>query len=173
MKPSLVISSLLALALLGSPTASTRPDAPDSTFKKASGRMYCEANHGASACKSIGRLTVSLDPGYTIDRSYHQGTIPCCGGDENRNGNITEIPPGVYMEFVGGRDGEWGVFGIRLVADSTSVNDDGQVTAWTITSDQVYCGPSAAVGKGGCNVNAYAWIKQKRVALLTSSAQFS
>ena len=48
------------------------------------------------------------------------------------------------MEFVGGRDGEWCVFNIRLVADSANAE-------------------RAAVGKGGCNVNAYGWIKQKKI----------
>jgi len=57
------------------------------------------------------------------------------------------------MQFVGGRDGEWGVFNVRLVADSNDVSEDGVIRAWTITGD-VYCGPSVAVGKGGCNVNA-------------------
>ena len=67
------------------------------------------------------------------------------------------------MEFQGGSDGEWGVFGIRLVADSSNVSEDGVVKAWTITADDVYCGPSGGAGKGGCNANGYGWVKVKRI----------
>lgn len=123
--------------------------------------MYCEAPHGGSGCHGSGRLTITLDPGCTIDRSYHQGSISCCGGNENTNGAQTEIPAGVRVQFVGGDDGEWGIFNIRLVADSDNVDENGVVRGWTITGD-VYCGPSAAAFTGGCNVNGYAWIKQKR-----------
>jgi hypothetical protein len=144
------------------PLPPARADAPDNSFKKAQGRMYCEANPGHPACHAVGTLTITLDPGYTIDRSYHQSALRCCGGEENGNGNSTEIPAGVYMEFNGGHDGEWGIFNIKLVADSSNVDENGVVRAWTITGD-VYCGPSGAVGKGGCNANAYGWIKQKRV----------
>jgi hypothetical protein len=56
----------------------------------------------------------------------------------------------------------WGIFNVRLVADSTNVDENGVVRAWTIQAD-TYCGPSAAVGKGGCNANAYGWIKQKKL----------
>jgi hypothetical protein len=153
----LSISVISALCFL----SPARSDAPDNTFKKASGRMYCEAPAHGQACHDHGTLTISLDPGYTIDHSYHQGLIPCCGGEENGNRNGTEIPGGVYMEFAGGNDGEWGVFNIKLVADSGNVDDKGLVRAWTITGD-VYCGPSAGIGKGGCSVNAYGWVKQKR-----------
>jgi hypothetical protein len=66
------------------------------------------------------------------------------------------------MEFNGGHDGEWGLFNVRLVADSNNVDENGVVRAWTILAD-VYCGPSDGVGKGGCNANGYAWIKQRRV----------
>jgi hypothetical protein len=66
------------------------------------------------------------------------------------------------MEFAGGRDGEWGIFNVRLVADSSNVDENGVVKAWTILADS-YCGPSGGVGKGGCNANAYAWIKVKRI----------
>jgi hypothetical protein len=157
-----LIRSLVAFCLMGSPIVPRTPDAPDNTFKKAQGRMYCEANPRQPACHSTGTLTITLDPGYTIDRSYHQGAIPCCGGEENHNGKSTEIPAGVYMEFAGGHDGEWGVFKVKLVADSNNIDENGVVKAWTITGD-VYCGPSGAPGKGGCNANAYGWIKQKRI----------
>lgn len=157
-------ATLLSLALgFGSlPILPANADAPDNTFKKAQGRLYCEANPGRPACHATGTLTITLDPGYTIDRSFHQTSLPCCGGDENGNGNTTAVPAGVYMEFNGGRDGEWGVFNVRLVADSTNVDENGVVRAWTIMGD-VYCGPSGGVGKGGCNANAYGWIKQKRL----------
>ena len=135
-------------------------EAPDSTFKKATGRMYCEANPGHPACRGHNTLTITLDPGKTIDRSYNQGSVPCCGGEENGNGASTVIPAGVYVEFAGGHDGEWGIFNVKLVADSSNVDDNGVVRAWTIEAD-TYCGPSGAVGKGGCNVNGYAWVKQK------------
>ncbi len=151
---------VLMACLISPGSPSLKADAPNNTFKKADGRMYCEAPHAASGCHASGRLTVTLDPGMALDRSYHQGSIPCCGGDENGNGSNTELPPGVYMEFAGGRDGEWGVFNVRLVADESSVDDNGFVRAWTITAD-VYCGPSAAFGKGGCNVNGYGWVKQR------------
>jgi hypothetical protein len=157
-----IVSILVAACLMLSPTIPSKADAPDNTFKKAQGRMYCEANPGHPACHATGTLTITLDPGYTIDRSYHQSAIPCCGGDENGNGSSTAIPAGVYMEFAGGRDGEWGIFNVRLVADSTNVDENGVVRAWTIQAD-TYCGPSAAVGKGGCNANAYGWIKQKKL----------
>lgn len=137
-----------------------RAEAPDNSFKKAQGRMYCEAPHGGQGCHGHAILTISLDQGYTIDRSFHQGSLPCCGGDENGNGASTAIPAGAYMEFAGGRDGEWGIFNVKLVADSNNVDENGVVRAWTIEAD-VYCGPSAAFGKGGCNVNGYGWIKQK------------
>lgn len=162
MSSSGLIARFVALALLSSVQPGRAQDAPGNGFKQASGRMYCEAGHGGSACHASGRLTITLDPGFTIDRSYHQGSIPCCGGNENGNGNNTEIPGGVYMRFAGGSDGEWGVFNIRLVADSDNVDENGVVRGWTITGD-VYCGPSAAVGTGGCNVNAYAWIKQRPI----------
>jgi len=48
------------------------------------------------------------------------------------------------MEFVGGRDGEWGVFAIGVAAHSNSVDDNSVVEGWIITADDVYCGPSAA-----------------------------
>jgi hypothetical protein len=153
----LVALSIVNAAVVG------HAQAPDNTFRKASGQMYCEAPHGGQGCHSRGRLTISIEPGYVIDRSYHQGSIPCCSGAENGNGASTEIPGGVYMQFNGGQYGEWGVFGIKLSADSNDVDDNGNVRAWTITADDVYCGPSAAVGTGGCNVNAYAWVKVKRV----------
>jgi hypothetical protein len=138
---------------------------PDNSFRKAEGDMYCEAPHGGQGCHNHNaRLTISLEPGYTIDRSYQQAALRCCGGDEYRgDGRATEIPAGVYMEFSGGNDGEWGVFGLRLVADADKVDEEGRVTAWTVTADDVYCGPSAAIGKGGCNVHATAWIKVKRI----------
>ena len=66
------------------------------------------------------------------------------------------------MEFAGGSQGNWGIYKVKLVADSSNVNDNGVVTAWTITGE-AYCGPSAAFGKGGCNANGYGWIKQKRI----------
>lgn len=135
---------------------------PDNTFRKAEGRIYCEANPGHPGCHASGQLTITLDPGYTIDRSYHQSPIPCCGGDENSNGSLTATPAGVYMEFAGGKDGEWGIFNVKLVADSSNVDENGVVRAWTIIADS-YCGPSGAFGKGGCNANAYGWIKVKRI----------
>jgi hypothetical protein len=155
-----------ALALATIPLAawlavSASAEAPDNSFKKAEGRMYCEAPHGGQGCHGHATLTISLDPGYTIDRSFHQSSLHCCGGTENGNGASTQIPAGVYMEFVGGSDGEWGIFNVKLVADSNNVDDDGVVRAWTIEAD-TYCGPSAAFGKGGCNVNGYGWVKQKR-----------
>jgi hypothetical protein len=153
---------LIAVCTVLSPNLQSRADAPDNTFKKAQGRMYCEANPRQPACHATGTLTIALDPGFTIDRSYNQSAIPCCGGDENGNRNNTPIPAGLYMEFVGGRDGEWGVFNVKLVADTSNVDENGVVKAWTITAD-VYCGPSGALGKGGCNVNAYGWMKQKRI----------
>lgn len=84
------------------------------------------------------------------------------GGEENANRQLTPVPAGVYMEFIGGHDGEWGIFNVRLVADSTNVDDNGVVRAWTIMADS-YCGPSAVPGKGRCNANAYGWIKVKRI----------
>src|SRR5438045_2323332 len=100
------ISWALVACLIFPASPVLRADAPNNTFKKAEGRMYCEAPHGGSGCHASGRLTVTLDSGMVLDRSYHQGSVPCCGGDENGNGNNTELPPGVYMEFVGG--GEMG-----------------------------------------------------------------
>jgi hypothetical protein len=157
MKTVLALTFALAACLV-SPAAA---DAPDNTFKKAQGRMYCEAPHGGQGCHAHGTLTISLDPGHTVDRSFNQGSIPCCGGDENANHANTQIPAGVYMEFVGGKDGEWGIFNVKLVADSSNVDENGVVRAWTIEAD-TYCGPSAAAFKGGCNVNGYGWIKQKK-----------
>jgi len=58
-----------------------------------------------------------------------------------------------------GGDGECGVFDLKLVADSNDIDDNGNVRAWTVTAKEVYCGPSAAIGKGGCNFNTYGWIK--------------
>ena len=153
----------LALTLLPLPlfvSFASDADAPDHSFKKADGRMYCEANPGQPACHGHRTLTITLDAGKTIDRSYHQASKSCCGGEENGNGANTEIPAGVYVEFNGGSQGEWGIFNIKLIADSSNVDDSGVVRAWTIEAD-TYCGPSGAVGKGGCNVNGYAWVKQK------------
>jgi len=67
---------------------------------------------------------------------------------------------GVYMRFVGGNEGEWGIFNVKLVADSANVDENGLGRGWTIEAD-TYCGPTARIGGGGCNVNGYAWIKQK------------
>jgi len=65
------IQIALSVLLLWSTTftikAQTPP--PDNTFKQAQGRMYCEALHR----------------GYTIDRSFHQSAIPCCGGEEHHD----------------------------------------------------------------------------------------
>lgn len=137
-----------------------KADAPDNTFKKADGSMYCSANPGQQACHGHRTLTITLDPGKTIDRSYHQGSKPCCGGNENGNGANTEVPAGVYVEYNGGSEGEWGIFNIKLTADSSNVDENGVVRAWTIEAD-TYCGPTARVGGGGCNVNGFAWIKEK------------
>src|SRR5207302_10281301 len=59
---------------------------PDSTFKQATGRMYCGADWGKSGCHGAGAIKLPTDVGYTIDKSYHQGNIPCCGGNENNAG---------------------------------------------------------------------------------------
>jgi hypothetical protein len=42
------------------------------------------------------------------------------------NGANTEIPAGVYVEFNGGSEGEWGIFNIKLIADSSNVDDNGK-----------------------------------------------
>ena len=159
------LSVMLVVAMLcgvGAQLQKVHAGPPDNSFRKADGRIYCEANPGHPGCHASGQLTITLDPGYTIDRSYHQNAMPCCGGDENSNGNLTSIPAGVYMEFAGGKDGEWGIFNVKLVADSSNVDENGVVRAWTIVADS-YCGPSGALGKGGCNANAYGWIKVKRI----------
>jgi len=137
---------------------------PDSTFKQATGRMYCGADWGKSGCHGAGAIKLPTDVGYTIDKSYHQGNIPCCGGNENNNGATVEVPAGVYIETVCGGDGECGVFDLKLVADSSDIDENGNVRAWTVTARDVYCGPSARVGAGGCNMNVYAWVKQKRIS---------
>jgi hypothetical protein len=151
---------LLAASICVSATL-THADAPDNTFKKAQGDMYCSANPGQPACHGHRTLTITLDSGYTIDRSFHQSSMHCCGGRENHNGDPTAIPAGVYVELTGGSEGEWGVFNIKLVADSSNVGDDGVVKAWTIEADS-YCGPTGKVGGGGCNVHGVGWIKQMR-----------
>jgi len=133
-------------------------------FKQATGRMYCGADWGKSGCHGAGAIKLPTDVGYTIDKSYHQGNIPCCGGNENNNGATVEVPAGVYIETVCGGDGECGVFDLKLVADSSDIDENGNVRAWTVTARDVYCGPSARVGAGGCNMNVYAWVKQKRIS---------
>jgi hypothetical protein len=133
---------------------------PSAAFKTVDGRMYGEAAHCGNAHRGIQRLRIPLDAGKTIDRSYAQASVACCGGEENRNNDATAIPAGVYMELSGGNQGEWGVFNVRLYVDTNDVDATGKITAWTVQAD-TYCGPSCAVGKGGCNVNARAWIKQK------------
>lgn len=135
---------------------------PDNTFKKLGGRLYCEAPARGTGCHADGSLVLTLDKGEVIDRAYTQGPLRCCGGDENKNGMLVPIPAGVYMHFGGGSDGEWAVYNVRLVADANNVDEQGRVRAWTVIA-HVYCGPSAAVGKGGCNGNAEAWVKTKKV----------
>lgn len=157
------IAVVIAASLLASwATSALAQNPPDNTFKKLGGRLYCEAPARANGCHADGSLTLTLDKGEVIDRSYTQGPLPCCGGDENRNGMLVPIPAGVYMRFSGGSDGEWAVYNVRLVADASNVDDEGRVRAWTVIA-HVYCGPSAAVGKGGCNGNGEAWIKVKKV----------
>ncbi|HEY2497623.1 MAG TPA: hypothetical protein VGK24_11175 [Candidatus Angelobacter sp.] len=154
----IAVASLFVICAL--PALAQNP--PDNSFKKLGGRLYCEAPARGSGCNADGSLVLALEKGEMIDRSYSQGPLPCCGGDENKNGMLVPIPNGVYMHFSGGRDGEWAVYNVRLMADATNVDDQGRVKAWTLLA-HVYCGPSAAVGKGGCNGNAEAWIKVKKV----------
>jgi hypothetical protein len=80
-----------------------------------------------------------------LDRSYHQGSIPCCNGDANQDHATTAIPAGIYMEFTGGNDGEWGIFDIKVVADADNVDEKGMVRAWTITG-VAYCRPGVWSG---------------------------
>jgi hypothetical protein len=153
-------ASLVLFAGWLSQPVSADPSGPG--FVKAQGRFYCEAPHGGKACNSKGKLTISLPDGYILDADYHQGSIPCCGGDESPDGAQVKIPDGVYMEFHGGGNGNWGIYNVELVADVSHVDKKtGMVNAWTITGD-TYCGPSAAFGKGGCNMNGYGWIKIKK-----------
>jgi V8-like Glu-specific endopeptidase len=148
------------LSLPSKPTVKSEPQDP--TLRRAQGKIYCEANPGGHACHEAGELTITLEPGYAIDDSFEQKSLPCCGGDENKNHDTTKIPAGIYMEFTGRADGEWGVFKVRLVADTSSADEKGAVRTWKILADS-YCGPSGAFGKGMCNVHADAWVKVKKI----------
>ena len=95
-----------------------------------------------------------------IDKSQGGGSISCCGGDENGNHNSTSIPSGVKVAVSGGGQGEWGILNVNLAANADDIDDNGKVKAWTVQAE-LYCGPSCAVGKGGCNVNLTPSIAQK------------
>jgi hypothetical protein len=153
MKFFLLVAGLaMVFALNG--TAAAGP--PDATFVKFDGQMYGEANQGRPAFHKQMSLTVAVPRGKIIDASYRMGNTACCGGDENRNGDQTSVPTGVYVEITGARSGEYGVF--NLVRDSATDDATGELTGYKITAD-LYCGPSAT--KGGCNVKVLAWAKLK------------
>jgi hypothetical protein len=141
--------------------APAKADPPAGNFKKATSWFHCDADHGHGGVHGAQSVKIPLDSGYVIDKSQQQGSINCCGGDENGNGATTAVPPGVYVEYSHGGNGEWGLFGLNLVADVNDIGDDGSIRAWTVTATDVYCGPSSAFGKGGVNMKAYVWVKQK------------
>ena len=158
-----MIARIFALACaFVTATAPITIDAPDRTFKKAETAFHCDADHGRSGVHGAQTVKVTLDDSFVLDKSYQQGSIQCCGGDENSNGQSTAVPPGIYIEYSHGGNGEWGLFDLSLAADVHDIGDDGRVKAWTVTAKDVYCGPSAGFGKGGVNMKAYVWVKQKK-----------
>lgn len=138
-------------------TSAAAADAPDKSFLKFDGIMYGEANQGQPAHHSHQTIAVRVPPGMVIDAGYGPTNRACCGGDENRNGNSTAVPSGIYAETGGGNAGEWGIFNVVRHAD---VDDDtGQLKGYVLEAD-LYCGPSAM--HGGCNVHLYGWVKLKQ-----------
>jgi hypothetical protein len=133
-------------------------DAPTADFKKFAGQMYGEADQGKPAHRSHQELTIAVPAGMVIDANYSEGSIACCGGDENGNGNSTSVPSGIYIEVGGGNAGEWGILSIKR----SSITDDntGKLTGYKVEAE-LYCGPSA--DHGGCNVHLFAWAKLRPI----------
>jgi|SRR5579864_2229091 len=152
---------IFGLGLFGT-ALSLQAGPPQGNFKQTETFFHCDAPHGGQGVHGGQSVKAMLDPGFVLDKSYQQGSVNCCGGDENSNGQSTAVPPGVYIEYSSGGNGEWGLFDLKLAADVSDIGDDGRIRAWTVTAKDVYCGPSAGFGKGGVNMKAYVWIKQKQ-----------
>jgi hypothetical protein len=151
---------LVTLGLVaGGVPAAANP--PKGLFQPFAGSLHGEANFCKPAFHDRRSLTVGLPPGVVIDRGYQQPVKPCCGGRENSNRSVVSIPPGLYVEFSGGNEGEWLVGNVKLLADSSQIDDSGKIRGWTVEAD-LYCGPSCRAGGGGCNVNMGAWLATRK-----------
>jgi hypothetical protein len=118
---------------------------------QAKGRV--ERNHGTHQDRLVKKMRLKkIQTHAEANRFLEKEYLP----EHNRRFRRTPARPEV--------DGECGVFDLKLVADSADIDENGNVRAWTVTARDVYCGPSARVGAGGCNMNVYGWVKQKRIS---------
>lgn len=141
---------LITLALLlAGPLLYAQPG-----FTPFTGQMYGQANQGQPAHHSHQTLTVKVPHGMIVDTSAGGGSIACCGGDENRNADSTDVPTGIVVSIGGGKAGEWGVF--NITRDPIVDDDSGEIKGYKLSAD-LYCGPSAQAG--GCNVHLTGAIK--------------
>src|SRR5687767_14541175 len=114
--------------------------------------MHGEANACQPAFHGHQKLSLTLPAGLTIDTTYQQSSISCCGGEENRNGSRSSIPSGLQVQFSGSDQGEWGIFNLKLVPNSGITADSRNPNEWTVEGD-LYCGPSCRLGATGCRVD--------------------
>jgi len=59
------------------------PNPPAGNFKKV-GQLYMERNAGDQAATDYKQLRFSLDPGFSLDTTYHQPAAAFAGGDKDK-----------------------------------------------------------------------------------------
>jgi len=138
------------------------PGPPAGNFKKV-GQIYMERHAGSQAATEYQQFRFSLDPGYTLDLSYHQPAAVFAGGDKDKaDSKLTSanIPAGVYLEPGGGW--YWSIQPpLQLLANTDDLTEDGKIRSYTFGAS-LYCGPEPSGGPG-CNSHVDVWVKQKRL----------
>jgi hypothetical protein len=136
------------------------PGPPAGNFKKV-GQIYMEINAGSQAATVYKQLRFSLDPGFTLDTSYHQPAAVFAGGDKEKATSplqAANIPAGLYIEPGGGWF--WSIQApLQLLANTDDMTDDGRIRSYTFGAS-LYCGPEPSGGPG-CNSHIDVWAKQK------------
>lgn len=135
---------------------------PAGNFKKV-GQIYMERNSGDQGATDYKQLRFTVEPGYVIDKSYHQPSAAFAGGDKDKATSPlspANIPAGLYIEPGGGW--YWSIQGpMQLFANTDDMTDDGRVKSYTFGAS-LYCGPEPKPGPG-CNSHVDVWVKQKPV----------
>jgi hypothetical protein len=125
------------------------------------GKLHGEANACLPAFHGRQKLSLTLPAGLTIDTTYQQPSISCCGGEENRNGSQSSVPSGLQVQFSGSEQGEWGIFNLKLIPNPGTTPDSGSPSGWTVEAD-LYCGPNCRLGATGCRVDMSASLAMKK-----------